>query len=90
MFLILIFSFSNSSCIVSDFSSSLVILKLSKISLLDLLDFTRIKEAKKNLPSKSKYYAIEGGNSTNFADIELVSGDEEAIISPLTDYSNMF
>ena len=47
-----------------------------------LLDFTRIKEAKKNLPSKSKYYAIEGGNSTNFADIELVSGDEEAIISP--------
>lgn len=47
-----------------------------------ILDFAKVKEMKEKQASNSKYYAIEGGNNTNFADIELLSGDEESIISP--------
>jgi len=47
-----------------------------------LLDFSKTNEIKKRLPQSADYYMLEGGNSTNFADIELVSGDEEAIVSP--------
>ena len=47
-----------------------------------LLDFSKTNEIKKRLPQSADYYMLEGGNSTNFADIELVSGDEEAVVSP--------
>ncbi len=46
-----------------------------------ILDFTKFEVYKKNMPSNSHYYEIVGGNNTNFADIEVLDGDNKSIIS---------
>ncbi len=46
-----------------------------------ILDFTKFKEYKSNMPSNAHFYEIVGGNNTNFADIETIPNDNKAIIS---------
>lgn len=44
-------------------------------------DLAKFESSSKNLPKNSYFYEIEGGNNTNFANIETLKGDNEAIVS---------
>lgn len=46
-----------------------------------ILDFSKFNEFKKNLPEKTFFHEIVGGNNSNFADIQLLNKDNNANIS---------
>ncbi|WP_101772816.1 alpha/beta hydrolase [Peptostreptococcus faecalis] len=46
-----------------------------------ILDFTKFYEYKKNMPPTASFYEIVGGNNTGFADINMLDGDNKALIS---------
>ncbi len=46
-----------------------------------ILDFTKFHAYKNNLPTNADFTEIVGGNNTNFADIKMIAGDNNARIS---------
>lgn len=43
-----------------------------------VLDFSKFSTYKSNLPASAEFMEIVGGNNTNFADVNLITGDREA------------
>ena len=43
-----------------------------------VLDFSKFSTYKRNLPASAEFMEIVGGNNTNFADVNLITGDREA------------
>ena len=43
-----------------------------------VLDFSKFSSYKSNLPASAEFMEIVGGNNTNFADVDKITGDREA------------